>query len=437
MTKDLCFKLKKLADSPEIDSSDGVSNSGLKEFILLICDDSSFPDDIGECLYESFDRINDKIVPLFRTIYSSKKSYEWYKWIIFLFDESIDLEDCNDIIVKAIISDMSCKEFDNILKESSDQIQFKNNLTFYLENNHGVKGRSIFVEEKISENFIDYLKVENEKLSLENKSLKDDLVDCRSLIDSLSLKNESLTVSYNDLQSEVISLRNESDRLNSTIAFQNIKLSKNKNLVEQLEKQNEKLLGESRGSSRSSGVNYDELISENSSLKELVDNLNAQIVELTDELSITRNALDSLNKFNSDDSNIDAVADDGFLNRDSLPDINSLEFTDSLYEDERMEYSVDDVVPVTDNQSFIKKSCNFFAGLLSKKFENNFLKLPDQEQNYLIFAKLMEGDYSQDIVSLVSNSINKFKDSLKLDLHRMLSNKCDSNDIIRFCNNAA
>jgi len=434
MTNETRLKLSTLANG--IDESLEESCTELKSFINQICDDENFDEQAGKYIIDSFDGLNDQVVPLLRKIYILHKGSEWYRCILFLFDENIDLVDCEELLVKAIISDMKCEEFDEILKDSSNQNEFKSVLMHYLESHHGIDNESIFYEKELSQDYIVHLKNENQELNEKNKELQKDLEVCYAHITDLSTEKDKAVSSKEELDKEINRLKKELNHSGSAYTLLEMKYSKNKEQLERLEKKTEQLSLEVRDASGPSPAEINVVKEENSSLKEEVDRLNSVIVELREELFGVKEELEKAKEQLAPPES-DYTSPDNIINMNDSTSFNSREFTDSLFEDDRVEYPQEDIVPVKDNTSFIKKTSSFFANLLSRHFEKKFSKKPFEEQKQLIFVKLMENDYSKDISVLVRDTIDNSKTVSILELFRLISNNADENDIRIFCRDNA
>lgn len=435
MTKEMCSKLKALVNG--IDVSEDSSSVELKRFLGIICNDDSFDDSAAGFIFESFDELNDQVVPLLSVIYVLHKEPEWYQCILFLFEENIDLADCHKLIVKSIISDMKCEEFDEILKNSPSQNEFKSVLLHHLECRYGVNNDSVFYDPELGKDYIIHLKNENQNLEERNNYLQNSLEASYDRIKELSLDNEDLSSRCSSLDSDVCRLNKELSHSNAAYTLLELKYNNNRSRLEELEKENILLFEEIKESSGPSVDERETLISENDDLKVEIDRLNNVIVELREDLFVTKEELEKANAqlYPVDDS-VDLQSND-FEFHDNYNGFNSHDFTDSLFEDDIEEYSQEDVVPVKDNTSFIKKTCDYFANLLSGHFEKKFLKKTSEEQKRYIFIALRKNSYSLDINSLVSETADKLNPDNMLELYRLISNKGSDNDIIRFCRNNA
>lgn len=184
-----------------------------------------------------------------------------------------------------------------------------------------------------------------------------------------------------------------------------------------------------------------------------INGLNEEIVDLNGEIRGLRNgkgyspSVQAHSKDPLSPDNLDGNDDDeyefSFLNSDvediPQPPVNfGSDFTDSLFTDEDApEYAPEDVSPIENKKNFIQKSCSFFGKLLSMHFEKKFQKKPQQEQNNLIFIKLMEGNFSKDIIRLVKKTVEGDTPVSRVELYRLISNRGSEDEIVNFCRNAA
>jgi len=436
------------------------------------------------CLIEASDRLNDSVVPLFNMFIDSGSGVEAFKSVILLFDENIDLAACKDLIFSAVLNDVTYDDFDEILKISSDQDEFERIL------NEKVKGivaaDSEFDENKeaasaelvpmeIGKDFINYLKAENERLTKQADELKGKLMVSLEKEKDATEKSFVLKAEISEQKTEIGRLQRDLSKAKLSVGLIETKYKKSQEMFERERKINEKLSSDMISDRPDPGL-IESLRSENKALKETIssiDNENARLTSLNENIqSENTKLLQDISLLNEEIASLkDEV--EGLRNRNipaqampvfSLDDVSSRDdmsfpflnngideepqttlntpfftsgFTSDLFNDDEPEdYSESDIITVENNKSSVLKSSNIFSTLLSKHFEKKFVKKPQAEQNNLIFMKLMEGNYSKEVLKTVRKAIESNNSVSRIDLYKVISAKGDMNEILRLCNAA-
>ena len=437
------------------------------------------------CLIEASDRLNDSIAPLFHMFIDNGCDVEAFKSAILLFDENIDLTKCKDLFFEAVIKHVSYDDFDEILKISSDQNEFERLLKEKIrgisesdpESVNKVGPDSIeHMPMEIEKDFINYLKTENERLTKQVDDLKGNLSD---LQDKEKESAEILFALKSELSEKTLQLDNikaDFSKAKLSVALFENKYKKTQEMFEQERIINERLSVEVQPSFSSSDSSLEEKEAEINGLKETISKLddeNARLESQNESLRTENNRLskeilsfkeenaslkDEVNGLRNNGLSSQSIPtislDEGssnddmsfpFLhnipgyNSDVLQDIPAFSsgFTADLFNDDEPEdYTDADIIAVENNKSSVLKSCNIFSKLLSKHFEKKFVKKPQAEQNNLIFMKLMEGNYSKEVLKTVRKAIEGNNSVSRIDLYKVISAKGDMNEILRLCNAA-
>ncbi len=462
----------------------------LGEFLVSLSDNENVREPKGyalslfNCLIEASDRLNDTVVPLFSMFVENEYNVEDFKSVILLFDENIDLDACKELIFEATSENVSYEDFDEILKVSSDQKEFERLLREKIkeitaleseQNNESEKTVLADTESmEIGKDFISYLKAENERLTKQIDDLK--------LKRQVSLEKEKeeserlyrINTDITNKEAEIESLKSELSKVKlSVVLFEN-KYEKAQEMFDQERKINAKLSTFSSSElpelkklqaendelkasiskideenvrllslNESLKAENDRLLRENSLLKEENQTLNDEVDGLRNRDVTGQRIMPTINvddiPSKVDDMSYPFIGD----NNDELPGMKqdipffSSGFTADLFNDDEPEdYTESDVIVVESKKESVLKSCNIFSKFLSRHFEKKFAKKSQAEQNNLIFMKLMEGNYSKDILKTVRSAIESNDSVSRVDLYKVISAKGDKNEILRLCNAA-
>ena len=436
------------------------------------------------CLIEASDRLNDSVVPLFSMFMDSERGIEAFRSVILLFDENIDLTACKDLIFSAVINNVTYDDFDEILKISSDQDEFERILgekvkeiaavdSEFDENKEAASAELVPME--IGKDFINYLKAENERLTKQADDLKGKLMVSLEKEKDATEKSFVLKAEISEQKTEIGRLQRDLSKEKLSVGLIETKYKKSQEMFERERKINEKLSSDMISDRPDPGL-LESLQSENKALKDTIsgiDNENARLTSLNESIqSENTKLLRDISLLNEEiaslkdeveglrNKNIPAQAmpvfsmddvpsrDDmsfPFLNNDMSSESNvtpdtpffTSGFTADLFnDDEPDDYTEADIIPVENNKASVLKSSNIFSKLLSKHFEKKFAKKPQAEQNNLIFMKLMEGNYSKEVLKTVRKAIESNNSVSRIDLYKVISAKGDMNEILRLCNAA-
>lgn len=429
------------------------------------------------CLIEAADRLNDSIVPLFYMFIDNGCDVEAFKSAILLFDENIDLTKCKDLFFDAVIKHVSYDDFDEILKISSDQNEFERLLK---EKIRGISESDPDSTEhmpmEIEKDFINYLKTENERLTKQVDDLKGNLSNFQDKEKESAEILFALKSELSEKTSQLDNIKADFSKAKLSLALFENKYKKTQEMFEQERVINERLSVEVQPSLSFSDNSLEEKDAEINGLKETVskiDDENARLESQNESLRTENNSLskeilflkeenaslkDEVNGLRSNgfpSQSMPTISlDEGSSNDDmSLPFLHNMpgnnsdvlqdipafssEFTADLFNDDEPEdYTDADIIAVENNKSSVLKSCNIFSKLLSKHFEKKFVKKPQAEQNNLIFMKLMEGNYSKEVLKTVRKAIEGNNSVSRIDLYKVISAKGDMNEILRLCNAA-
>ena len=484
MRKELAYKMKTISlGLLSVQDDEGEKYFELGYLFQHMANFNILDDESAECLMEAVDRLNDSVVKVLQYIYDHSLGAEWYRCVIFLFDENVDFADCEDIIIKGISSGLTCEDFDEILKNSPGAGDFKKSLSDRFsatakdgkdsdESSHSTHQIDMGVE------FINHLKGENEKLLRQIESLERQIDEYQEKEKELITENFSFKSNYADKESEIEKLKAELSKAKISLMLSGKKYNQSQEMFDR-EKEINSRLSVQLSEVSVSGQSNDEIMaemeslkadyakiddenvritSENDALKEEIktfrkenEQLKAERSRLLEEAASLKDEVDGLRNRDYDSpapvmEGIPEFSDSDFELASSLMDeVQPLEqpvpdfsdFTSRIFNDDvKEDYSEDDVVPITSRKPSILKSCNIFARLLSGHFEKKFSKKPQAEQNNLIFVKLMEGNYSKDLLTLVRKTIEGGNTVPRLELYRLISSRSNENDIIRLCNAA-
>ena len=436
------------------------------------------------CLIEASDRLNDSVVPLFSMFIDSGRGVEAFKSIILLFDENIDLVACKDLVFSAVLNDVTYDDFDEILKISSDQDEFERILNDKVkeiaaadpecdENKEATPAELVPME--IGKDFINYLKAENERLTKQTDELKGKLMISLEKEKDATEKNFVLKAEISEQKTEIGRLQRDLSKVNLSVGLIETKYKKSQEMFERERRINEKLSSD-MVSDRPDPVLIESLQSENKALKDTIsgiDNENARLTSLNEsiqsentkllqkisllneEIASLKDEVEGLRNRNIPEQAVPVFSMNDVPSRDDMsfpflnkgideephatPDIPFFTsgFTADLFnDDEPDDYKESDIITVDNNKPAVLKSSNIFSKLLSKHFEKKFAKKPQAEQNNLIFMKLMEGNYSKEVLKTVRKAIESNNSVSRIDLYKVISAKGDMNEILRLCNAA-
>lgn len=496
MDKDFKDKLNKIAQGLQEDTrNDELLNCEKLAAFYSDMAKSDIDNDSAECLIAAVDRLNDTVVPLFEYVFCNGSGVEWYRCIIFMFDENIDLTACRELIEEAVSKNVPCSVFDEILKTTSSQeefelavrsyvdlmskgsdvispeVQYKNGVCSGDDNNSCLNSpQSMPQSYDVGKEFIEHLKNENNRLSEKND-------EYRSLIYNYQCKEkeyaEESLIARDELKQSintVDSLKKENGRLKIALSISDKKLAKSRQMIDTLEDVNRNLslsrvpvevkedpviaekISELEKSclllkERNTALETEAGESKNviSSLNRQIEDLNTVINDLNGEIEGLRKGVSVVSPVNASSLVPDDTDEYPFLDKsfdmaenETYPDYTPSNFTDDLFNDEvEEEYSQDDVIEISGKKSLIEKSCSLFSRLLSNHFEKKFNKKPQQEQNNLIFIKLMENGFSKDVMGLVKKTLEGDAAISRIELYRMITNKSPENEISNFCRSAA
>lgn len=387
---------------------------------------------ICDFIIKSADNLEDSVYPLFNYVLDNKKEFGWFEFISLLSDERGSLIPYEGALKNAIDNNLNLDIMHEILRETNNQDEFCNHVNSKIGSQNNISPVLSVSEPSVEKQFIEHLKEENRLLTARIEALQSEVGAYRSeqknmMESSIAEKRETL-----DYKVENENLRKENSKLKLAASIAEKKLKKNEEMVSQL-----------------TGIN-DQLTSKNSQFVVHMTKSADEIVELKNRLNNAEQEC-KLWKARCEDFEqqiIDLKAEIKVLTitpsknvlstGDSFSNAALFEVDNAVFDEQPSEITFEDIdqsqiIEIKNNRDDIKKHSNIFASLLSKHFEKKFEKKSQAEQDNLIFIKLMENEFSKEVVQLVKRIIRSNAQFSRVELYKMISNKASDNEVAIYC----
>lgn len=401
-------------------------------------------------IYKSADDITKAMTDCYMILLNCNAELVWYELISFVNEEKEEakeffdgLLDCFkhkvDVeLVKTWISEsISAKAFAMRLSSWCDEQNEKKAVPAYADSGEPESERSMFIEHLKDEN-----KVLNARLIKTEKELSAVREEMReTLNDSFSNRKAALE---NRLELEQLKKTTKSTTV--ALKFAESKLEKYQSMCRNMES-TIKQLRESRAVVEDHNTEITELQTQIAALTSSLDEKNIIIGNLTQELSdckMKMEQLQSKDSFSTSDFTADifhepepesdfGYDDQSFSNMD-IPDF----FTgQNAYEEEDLseglDYNPEEIIEIKDGREEIVRHSNLFTKIFTKHQQKKFEKKTVSEQESLIFVKMMENNFSKDMVQTVKNAMKSNAYLSRFEIYELISNRATEQEISSYC----
>lgn len=337
-------------------------------------------------------------------------------------------------LVKA--NHISIEEMHDIERNSKDLDEFR---ILAKEKISSVRSDGSMKKIAVEQEFIEHLKAENALLNERLYSVMREINQCRMEQQNMlemSMSNKKASMDY---KLEAERLKKESLRNKSELTMAEKKSVIAQEMIRRLNALNDRLISEKAEREGMAGKLQSELdsVKEDYLCKEAENEVLKRQIKLLEQQKADVQ-MSNLGKHNdASEGEADSYEEDpAFLAQPA--DRGSLE--DGYYEEtaideeiDELDYSPEDLIPIENRKKEVVRHSNFFSQIVSRYFENKFCKKSQAEQDNLIFIKLMENEFSKDMVYLVKKALNENNSMSRLELYKLIINRADDGDIIRFC----
>lgn len=431
-TIDECLsKLKELADQANADDHIKISS-----FIQNLLSAENVEPEVYHLILGYFDNLQDDDMSMYRFLLENGADASWYEFVEFMCDQRGPITDYFSILSDCFFNHISIEEMHDIERNSKDLDEFR---ILAKEKISSVRSDGTMKKIAVEQEFIEHLKAENALLNERLDSVMREINQCRMEQQNMlemSMSNKKASMDY---KLEAERLKKESLRNKSELTMAEKKSVNAQEMIRQLNALNDRLISEKAEREEMAGKLQSELdsVKEDYLCKEAENEvLKRQIKLLEQQKADVR--MSNLGKHNdASEGEADSYEEDpAFLAQPA--DRGSLEngyYEETAIDEEidELDYSPEDLIPIENRKKEVVRHSNFFSQIVSRYFENKFCKKSQAEQDNLIFIKLMENEFSKDMVYLVKKALNENNSMSRLELYKLIINRADDGDIIRFC----
>lgn len=414
-------RLNKLTKQAESDKKYFISN-----FFQKMINTYSFNAEIYDYICKTADDLTEELVKAYEVLFEKKASLEWFQCMGEINDERSCPEQYFLIVQGCWDSEVSITQVQEALSISGSPQEFE---ALIMRQENEVDDE----RENAPQNYLEFLLKENEAKSARISFLLAENGAVRQELKNLQENSFRYRYEFQRGKQELEQIKKENTRavltekmlVKKIDSLQVIK-SELENRVEFYLKENENLLQEKNSL-------YEELELVKSRLTEyeqVVKEKEAEIEKLSE-------SLDSCTFFNDESSFIE-IEDEDLLHEQEY----SISEFEEPEEDDLEGYSVgnnifENIINIEDKKESVVKHTNLFTTIISKYYEKRFEKKTVSEQENLIFIKMMEHNFSKEMVQIVRNAMRTNTSIARVDLYRLVSKKVTKEELLEFCGSVA
>ncbi|MDO4966115.1 MAG: hypothetical protein Q4E51_05345 [Lachnospiraceae bacterium] len=180
----------------------------------------------------------------------------------------------------------------------------------------------------------------------------------------------------------------------------------------------------------------------------MIESLTLQLNEMSLAAEKYRQEIESLSKgkpnvseeefYDEDDPEEEFFDDSVNLNDDDVDDfVSEPETEEEIIEEVEEEVDKDieyfDIVPFKQNTEVVRKKSNWFSRMLFNFSKKNFVKQTREEQEGMIFVKMMEQQFPMQTAKLVRQALNKLGDAIPcFELYKLICNNPSDDELASF-----
>ncbi|MBD5556860.1 MAG: hypothetical protein HDQ95_16345 [Roseburia sp.] len=404
-TEEYIEKLRALAEQAEKDGSECK-----KRFLEQIMEKKPENLELFDFIYKTNDDLTEPLADFFSYLVSFGLPLEWYEIGSVVSDEKTHAEEYLQEIRCCIEKNIAAEEIRSALSDSSDISDFAIKVR---HNDEKISNKPELEGER--ETVIKHLIDENTQLNARLDSVMKELNTSRQEVKSLMEEVYAGRRSIQEYRTENEQLKKDTGRAVLAIRLEEGKTAKYQAMAEQLEAINVRIRLTNKEIEEELAVVRQELLEREDTVKELEEKLFEQ-KRIMEEIR------------NEAASEVEKVATSQEIDTDSI---------EPFREEEDQDYPEGDVIVISDNRPEIQQHSNLFVSVLSKFYEIRFAKKTQADQDNLIFIKMMEKNFSMDMVQLIKKALKDNDDLSRLDLYRLISQNASDTELTRFCGIAA
>ncbi|MDD3415999.1 MAG: hypothetical protein PHY47_18675 [Lachnospiraceae bacterium] len=433
-------KLRELAFQAQSDGHIGIS-----DFITKLISTEHVDIKVYGLILDYFDMLQDSDMEVYMFLLKNNVSASWYEYVEFLGDQRGSIIDYLPILSNCIANSINIEEMHDIEKNSKDIIEFKAlvdakilaKLPSEIKTEQIEKSEQIGIEKE----FIEHLKTENEQLNIRLNNAMDELDSYRLEQKNMMETSISNKKAFMDHKIEAEHLKKDLEKVKSTLVMAEKKTEHYKEMICQLNTINDRILAEKLETEKSLVEMQTKLDSaqsdcaqgktENAILVKQIETMEQQIANMR-IASLTTSGIDEKVAVSS----IDQTEDFEMISQVNNPDVSSMYLDDEndMNVVEELDYDPNDLIPIQNNKKNVEKHSSFLSRFINRHFEKKFEKKSQVEQDNLIFIKLMENEFSKEMVQTITRALRSNSILSRLELYKLISNKAENEDIINFCN---
>lgn len=439
-------KLRTISEQAKHDEKKHVSN-----FIDMLLEKKVEDIELLDFIYQSADELSEELVNVYILLLNHSMSLEWYVAASFIHEERDSISKYFPIMIECVKNQMDVNLFQGIVYETDSFEKFKAEIEKHLDS-----GEDLGADEK---SFIGHLKAENSELKVQLASIFEELKYANH---ELTKANETVFAVKSELhkyETENKKLKTENHGMSVAHVLLEKKFEQEQIVNAQLEKVNNYLQNNVESGPSVSDkvqVEFDKIQVENEELRLRVNEMEITILKLEEQLIEKDSLIESLQTNISDyelrihDYEAQAYsltyAMDGPGGGVDYFTEEELYVSDPVISEPRLEHvmveeqigvdSTEELIDIKDNSTRVVEHTNIFANIFLNHQKKKFLKKSDAEQQNMIFLKMMELNFSKNLVQTIKDTMKNTSVS-KADIYFLISKPCSEEEIIKFCAKAA
>jgi len=400
--KEYVEKLHTLAGQAEIEGKQYISS-----FIRELLQKPSVNVEIYDYIYKTTDDMTDALSDAYSMLLKNDATLEWYCFIGNISDEMKNPEQYFSIIIDGMKRGIEMDRIQEFLQESNTCDEFRDRINEFITNDS-------------DKPFLNHLIQENDSKNRQIETLLEEMSAMRQEIKEL--REEAFSHRYNFMKSnqELAEVKRSSSK---AILTEKLLTRKNDSLQAAnmlLEQENEKLREE-----RQALIDENEEIrSTRIVLEKQLEEKRLQVETLKQQLSIFEESIFSPEEIE-------------MVDVDEVVAVNEI-MQEELEEDDLEEYTIgtnifENIVPIENQRDNVVKHTNLFATIMSKYYEKKFEKKTLSEQDNLIFIKMMEKNFTKEMVQIVKKAIATNATLSRTELYLFISSGVSKEALLEFC----
>lgn len=423
----------------------------------------SQPENIAlfDYIYKSADDVTSEMADCYMILLNNNAELVWYELISFVNEEKDNTKEFFDGLLDCFKHKVNPDLVKIWITESISVKEFLKQFSLWCDKNNEQNPEVVHIENKEPESeskmFIAHLKDENNALNVRLAEKERELSAVRqevreTLNEAFSNRKAALENSL-----ELEQLRKTVKSTNVALKLTESKLEKYKSMCNSMEitikqlRENKPIVRDCSKEIAELNMQIQNLISSIEEKDNVIEKLNQeltdcrmQIEQLQSEDNFPESGFDEGMLLQSDINAPENIPesdffdnDQGFLNVE-IPDFVTKE-DNNVQEDtaEELGYNPEELIEIKDGREEIVRHSNLFTKIFTKHQQKKFEKKTVSEQESLIFVKMMENNFSKDMVQTVKNAMKSNAYLSRFEIYDLISNKATEEEISSYCGGVA